>query len=252
MCTDQLLLDLADRSQIAGLSPFARDAARSWASEKAEGLPILSGTAEEIMKLRPSLVLAGTFTKRATRDFIRERGIAIEEFEPVHSVAQSKRQIARVAALVGAEAAGARRIASLDEALEGLKRAASGRRLRVLPLSRRGWVSGRNSLVSDLLATAGLVNAAGEAGIRSGGFMTLEAIVKLRPDALLISRADDKAEDQGRAMLLHPALAALFPPERRIVMPESLTVCGGPMLVEAMRRLADELDRLKLRDAASP
>ncbi len=122
----------------------------------------------------------------------------------------------------------------------------------MLPLSRRGWVSGRDSLLTDLLDAAGLVNAAGEAGIRSGGFMTLEAVVKLRPDALLISRTDDKAEDQGRAMLLHPALAALFPPERRIVMPEALTVCGGPMLVEAMQRLAAELERLKLRDAAQP
>ncbi len=252
MCTDQLLLDLADSSQIAGLSPFARDAARSWAADKAAALPILSGTAEEVMKLRPSGVLAGSFTKRATRDFIRERGIPIVEFEPVRTVEQAKRQIAGVAALVGAEAAGARRIAALDEALDGLRQAASRRPLRVLPLSRRGWVSGRDSLVSDLLEAAGLVNAAGEAGIRSGGFMTLEAVVKLRPDALLISRDDDKAEDQGRAMLLHPALAALFPPERRIVLPESLTVCGGPMLVEAMRRLAAAFDHVNPRDAASP
>ncbi len=250
MCTDQLLLDLADRSQIAGLSPFARDAARSWAAEKADGLPILSGTAEEIMKLRPSGVLAGSFTKRATRDFIRERGIPIEEFEPVRTIEQSRRQIARVAALVGAEAAGARRIASLDAALARLRQAAAERPLRVLPLSRRGWVSGRDSLVSDLLSAAGLVNAAGEAGVRSGGFMTLEAVIKLRPDVLLISRSDDRAEDQGRAMLMHPALAALFPPERRILVPESLTVCGGPMLIEAMQWLAGELDRLRLRDAA--
>ncbi len=53
-------------------------------------------------------------------------------------------------------------------------------------------------------------------------------------------------------MLLHPVLAALFPPERRIFIPEALTVCGGPMLVEAMQRLAGELDRLKLRDAPPP
>ncbi len=252
MCTDQLLLDLADRSQIAGLSPFARDAARSWAAEKANGLPILSGTAEEIMKLRPTGVLAGSFTKRATRDFIREHGIPIEEFEPVRTIEQSKRQITRVAAMVGAEAAGVRRIASLDAALEGLRKTAAQHPLRVLPLSRRGWVSGRDSLVSDLLSKAGLINAAGEAGVRSGGFMTLEAVVKLRPDVLLISRSDDKAEDQGRAMLLHPVLAALFPPERRIFIPEALTVCGGPMLVEAMLRLAGELDRVKLRDAPPP
>ena len=52
------------------------------------------------------------------------------------------------------------------------------------------------------------------------------------------------AEDQGRALLLHPALQTLYPPARRIVIPERLTVCGGPMLVEALDRLAAEIARV--------
>lgn len=80
--------------------------------------------------------------------------------------------------------------------------------------------------------------------------MSLEEIVKLRPDAILVGRDDDRAEDQGRAMLLHPAIAALFPPERRILMSESLTVCGGPMLVEAIDGLAAQLSALGPRRAA--
>jgi iron complex transport system substrate-binding protein len=250
LCTDQLLLDLADRSQILGLSPFARDAARSWAAGKVEGLPVLSGTAEEIMMLRPTHVLAGRFTKRATREFIRARGIPIEEFDAVRTVAQSREQIARMAKLTGGEAAGAARLAALDAATARLKAAAAGRSLRVLALSRRGWTAGRDSLFSDLLALAGLVNAGGESGQRLGGFMSLEAVVKLRPDAILVSREDGLAEDQGQAMLLHPAIQAMFPPERRIVLPESLTICGGPMLVDAMDRLAAQVAKLKPRDAA--
>lgn len=80
--------------------------------------------------------------------------------------------------------------------------------------------------------------------------MSLEEIVQLRPDAILVGRDDDRAEDQGRAMLLHPAIAALFPPERRILMSESLTVCGGPMLVEAIDNLARQLSALGPRRAA--
>ena len=48
-------------------------------------------------------------------------------------------------------------------------------------------------------------------------------------------------------MLLHPAIQGLFPPERRIILSEQLTVCGGPRLVEAMRLLAEQIARLKLR-----
>ena len=42
------------------------------------------------------------------------------------------------------------------------------------------------------------------------------------------------------ALLAHPALVALFPPERRIALPERLTVCGGPSLPAALDWLAGE------------
>jgi iron complex transport system substrate-binding protein len=250
MCTDQLLLDLAPRAQIMGLSPFARDAARSWLAAKVDGLPVLSGTAEEIMVMKPDLVVAGRFTKRATREFIRARNIPLEEFDAVRTLTETRRQITRFGDITGAVEKATERNAELDAAAAALKAVAASSRLRVLPLSRRGWVSGRETLMSDLLTQAGLVNAANDLGLRSGGFLTLEAIVKLRPDAILITREQGSAEDQGSALLLHPAIQDMFPPERRIIISERLTVCGGPMLVEAMRTLADQIARLKPRDAA--
>lgn len=249
MCTDQLLLDLAPRAAIAGLSPFAADDARSYLAERARGLPLLSGTAEEVMVIRPDLVVSGTFTKRATREFIRAQGVPMEEFAPARTLAETRAQIRRFGDITGAREAAAQRISALDAALDDLRKAANARSLRVLPLARRGWVSGADSLMGELLAEAGLVNAAGELGLQAGGFVSLEQVVALRPDAILLTRDDDQAEDQGRAMLLHPAIAALFPPERRLIIPERLTVCGGPMLGEAMRRLAAALGRLTPRDA---
>lgn len=249
MCTDQLLVDLARPDQIVGLSPFAHDGLRSWAASRARAFPALSGTAEEIIVLKPDLVLAGRFTRRATRAFIRARGIAMEEFDVVRTVADARRQILRVASILGAEAAGAERAAALDAAMVRLRAVAKGQPLRILPLARRGWVSGQDSVITDLLRTAGLVNVAGEAGIRSGGFLTVEEIVMLRPDAILISRDAERAEDQGQAMLVHPAIAERYPAERRIILPEALTVCGGPMLVEAIDRLAAQIALLTPRRA---
>jgi iron complex transport system substrate-binding protein len=251
MCTDQLLLDLAPAGQIIGLSPFAKDSVRSWSAEKVQALPILSGSAEEILVLKPDLVVAGRFTRRATREFIRARGIPLEEFDPVRSINETKQQIIRFGEITGATEKAAQRVTEINNAVAQLRAVASAKRIIVLPLSRRGWVAGTQSLMSDILAQAGLSNAATELGFRVGGVVSLEAIVKVRPDAILITRNDGSAEDQGRAMLLHPALHELFPPERRIVIPEKLTVCGGPMLTEALRTLAEQIVGLKPRDVAA-
>ena len=115
----------------------------------------------------------------------------------------------------------------------------------MLPLSRRGWVSGRDSLISSLLSEAGLFNAAVDLGVGSGGLASLEAIVSLKPDFLLVSEEGSRAEDDGRAFLLHPAFERSYPPDKRIVIPERLTVCGGVMLAEALDTLVAELERVE-------
>jgi iron complex transport system substrate-binding protein len=89
-----------------------------------------------------------------------------------------------------------------------------------------------------------LSNAASGLGITHGGFAKLEAIVAARPDFILISDGSDVAEDEGSALLLHPALEKMYPPSRRILIPEDLTVCAGPMLADALDRLVAELKRI--------
>jgi iron complex transport system substrate-binding protein len=244
VCTDQLLLTLADPAQIVGLSPYSRDPARSWAAAQASRYPKLSGEAEDVLVLKPDIVVAGRFTKRATRELLKAEGFRVEEFDAVRSLDESRRQILRMGEIVGHPDRAAAAVARLDAAVARTKEAVARRPLRVLSLSRRGWVSGGDSLTSSLLATVGLANAASQLGYKLGGFASLETIVDLKPDLLLLSDKGDFAEDQGTAFLLHPALEQLYPPDKRIVIPERLTVCGGPMLADALTKLVTELQRV--------
>jgi iron complex transport system substrate-binding protein len=243
LCTDELLVAFADPEQILGLGPFARQG-RYRLGDAARRFPALSGTAEEVLVLRPDLVVSGAL-RRQTAELLAAQGVRVEQFPFVTSLGEARAQMLRMGALVGHPERAAARVAELDAGLDRLRRAASARRLRVLPYARRGWTPGRDTLVSSILEAAGLTNAAGELGLGAGGQVSLETVVALRPDALLLGETGE-AEDQGRALLEHPALAAAVPPERRITVPGRLTLCGGPGLVEAIDRLATELRRLGL------
>lgn len=245
VCTDQLLMALADPEQIIGLSPYSRSAVQSWDAANAANFPLLSGEAEDILMLKPDIVVAGSFTKRATRELLKQQGLRVAEFSAVRTIDDVKAQITLMGKLVGHADRSVIQIARIDAAIARTRAVAARKRFRVLALSRRGWVSGGSSLTSSLLDIAGLGNAAGELGLKSGGFATLEAIIALRPDFLLVSSNGTFAEDEGRAFLLHPALERFYPQSRRIVIPERLTVCGGPMLAEALERLSAELERLE-------
>jgi iron complex transport system substrate-binding protein len=245
VCTDQLLITLADPEQILGLSRYSRDAWQSFAADVASRYPLLSGGAEDVLVLRPDVVVASQFDKRSTRELLREKGLHLAEFAVPRSLDEVKDQIRQMGDIVGHVDRAAAEIARLDAAVARARSAVALKRYRVLPLSRRGWVSGNDSLVSSLLTETGLFNAAGDLGVGTGGYASLEAIVKLKPDFILVSEAGDRAEDDGRAFLLHPALERFYPPAKRIVIPERLTVCGGVMLAEALDVLVAELQRVE-------
>jgi iron complex transport system substrate-binding protein len=76
-----------------------------------------------------------------------------------------------------------------------------------------------------------------------GGYVPLERLLVLRPDLLVLKDPPLQATDQGALFFTHPAVAALYPPQRRIALPSRYTMCGGPALVAALDYLADALPR---------
>ena len=250
-CTDQLLVALADPQQILGLGPYSRDATRSWSAVDAHRYPRLSGGAEDVLVLKPDIVVAGSFTKLATRNLLKEQAQRVVAFDVAHSIDEVKAQIRRMGELTQHPDRAESYIAQLDAAIARTKKFVARKPYRVLSVSRRGWVSGARSLMSSLLAEAGLTNAAGDLGLKYGGFASLEAIISLRPDFILVSNDSDFAEDEGRAFLLHPALEYFYPTSKRLVIPERLTVCGGPMVADALDRIVSELERAE-RESGAP
>src|SRR6185436_20604826 len=100
-----------------------------------------------------------------------------------------------------------------------------------------GHAVGPNSLAAALLAEAGL-NPPPGAPRGYGGFVPLEKLIVMRPDYLVMSNIIEEPNGQGAVYLTHPALRALYPPERRIMLPARYTLCGGPSLIAAFDYLA--------------
>jgi iron complex transport system substrate-binding protein len=246
-CTDQLLFRLADRDRIAALSVYAADPTLSIDADKvrSSGVPLIRGSAEEVLKLKPDLVLAGLWTRRATRDRLKAEGLRLEEFAPANTLEAVKAGMRRMADLLGETERGDAMLRDLEAAERSARLASRG--FTALQFQRRGYTSGEGTLINDLLHVVGLGNAAAELGIRSVGPVSLESVLKTRADLLVLLDAAPAASDQGTALLYHPALLAGYPPERRIIVPANLTVCGGPAIAIALERLGEAMRRLPPR-----
>lgn len=238
LCTDQYLLALADRSQIAAVTRFARDRDMSAAAVAAQQVPPTRATAEELLVLAPDLVLAAPYQIAARARFLgAARTVTVPDASDLGGI---EANIGAVATAVGHPARGRALIASMQAELAAVP-ASTGRPPVVAYYQRGGYLTGTGTLVDDLIRRAGAINLAAVLHRPPLSRLSLEAIIAARPDYLLLERRGNARYDRGAALLDHPALARAFPRPRRLYLDEALTVCGGPAYPLAVATLRGEL-----------
>jgi iron complex transport system substrate-binding protein len=244
LCTDQLAMVLADAPQLVALSHLSRIEGLSFLAGRAKAFPVVRGVAEEVLKLAPDVVLAGAYSSAPTRALLAAHGIKVETFAPVTSIAEARAEILRAADLLGHPERGAQLVAEIDSALAD-SAPSSERPIVALQLQRRGFASGRETLVADLMRRLGIGNAADRIGLSSVEHVSLETVLKARPDMLILHDEDSHPRDQGAALLSHPALETAVPPRRRAILPLDEITCAGPALPAAVRTLGREVGRIR-------
>jgi iron complex transport system substrate-binding protein len=243
ICADQLAVALADPSQIAGLSPYAADPVLSAVAEAAKNFHRIDWQAESTIPLKPDLVLVGPRDRSVTRRLLHSLGYRVAEIELVSTIAAARDQVRAVAALLGQRDRGEALLARIDAARARLAAAPRPPGATALLIGHAGYTEGPASLAAALMAEAGLRPPPGApAGI--GGFVSLERLVRIRPDLIVMHSLVDEPRDQGSVYLTHPALKALYPPARRLVLPGRYTLCGGPALAAGLDHLANVLETL--------
>src|SRR4051794_32383852 len=241
-CADQLVVALADPEQIAGLSPYAADSSLSVVADRARAFPRLDWQAESTIALGPGLVLIGQNDRPVTKHILRAQGLRLYEIALIADLDLALRQVIEVAALLGHPERGVKLVAEIEAARARLHAAAKPPFSTALLVNRGGYTAGEHSLAAVLLAEAGLKAPPGSPP-GYGGYVPLERLITLHPDIIVLNSLPTES-DQGSYNLSHPALSALYPPRRRIVLPPRYTICGGPALAAAFDYLAGLLTHL--------
>jgi iron complex transport system substrate-binding protein len=242
LCADQLLLALADRDQIAGLSPYAGDASLSVTTDAAQGFPKSDWDAESVVNLAPDLVLIGP-RSAPTRILLDKLGVKIADVDLVSNLAAAEAQARELGKLFGHPERGEALARSLAQANNELAASAATPPRTALVVEREGYVEGAQSLVSSMLQAAGLRPPA-TAPQGFGGFISLEQLLVDAPDILVLQDPPLVAGDQGALFLTHPALLARYPASRRVNLPARYTLCGGPALQQGLSYLANVMKQL--------
>ena len=235
LCADQLVLALADRGQIAGLTHNAADPELSAAAAKARGLPLLGNSAEQILAIDPDLVVGMPASRSAALAALPGRTYPLLDLDTADRLGQIYTSIREMAKAVGHADRGEALVAKMEHDLAGLPKPGRGRVAAYY--QRRGYMTGTGTLIDELMTRLGLVNLAGKLGKPPLSQLSLEEMVAAQPDFLIVESATDTITDQGSEMLHHPALKNI----PRISIPQAWTVCGSPEYTVAARSIVAQI-----------
>lgn len=234
-CTDLLLLSLVPKARIASVTHLAHAPVQAIMPGRDRGIAVNHGTAEDILRSRPDLILAGTYSTPAARRISRLVGAPLREVGPADSFADVRATTRRIARAVGEPARGEAAIARMDATLRRLAADPLPRPVRVVAWSGSGRVAGRGTLTDEIIRAAGGINIAAEAG-DGGGSFDAEALIAARPDAILQATGDWQTPSLNAGRAAHPLVQRLYR-GRRIGYPGPLFDCGLPQSADAAAAL---------------
>ncbi len=222
MCTDWMLIKFAASEQILALSDYVYRYPVDWVGSD---WATHDGSLEQLLALKPDLVLVGEYNARLLRQRLIDLGVSVSVLSLPRTLHEVKKYEYEFVSLLG------RPEYLVDTMPDRYEH--SGRAGRMLLLGANGIGTGRGTLENDVLEYAGWDNYLDQEGYIS---LDLEKLVIDPPDVVLWSAPRSAA--LANQFAEHPVLKRLLSDERWLHSDYWHWQCPGPwtwQLIEKMR-----------------
>lgn len=245
LCTDQLVLHVADPSQIVTLSWLSADPDESTLAEAAARYPLNYGSAEEILRFDPDVVIAGSYTNAFTRTLLRNLGYTIVDVEPAHSLDDIETHVRQVAGAIGRIERGEELVREMRARIARHRQRLDSSPVATVVVRPGGFTVEAPSLGHELMTLAGLRNLPAERGLDRWGSLSVETLLHNPPELLVFTayRAGDPS--LANAVLAHPALERIAARTVTADVPAAMWSCGLPNSLDAVALLERAADRAR-------
>lgn len=247
LCTDQLVLMLADPERVASVHWLTHDENDSALWQQARNHPANHGLAEEILRLKPDLVIGGGYNSPFAVEALRRLGVEVLIVQDASDFDGVRHNIRLVAKALDEEVRGTALIEAFDGALKRSHGALRGQKLRGLVYGSGGYSAGPPSLFDEVLTHLGIENLAHGDGSGSWIRMPLEDLVRAKPDILFLGHYRPESPSIAATVLAHPAIDRSLDVGRRLHIPTHLWNCGTPVVAKAADKIIEELAQTQRR-----
>lgn len=204
--TDEILSALIPKKRLVMVTTFASQPAYSNIVSYVKGIPAINEVnAEQVLAVKPNLVLMASYNTPAIVKQIEQTGVPVFEFTNFNSVQDIENNILLVGRLVGVRNKAAGIVDAMNKQLAQIHKTTLHRnKPTVLEYGSDGYVAGSDTTVNSIIDEAGGINAA--RAISGWRTVTDEEVIKLNPQVII-----DASSDAGmvKKVMSDPALASV-------------------------------------------
>ena len=212
---DEITVALVPKARLVGVGNVSKNATYSNVAAYVEDIAEISRDPETIVAKAPDVVVTSPFFPAEAIEALSKTGIPVIQTELKHDPEARISSILFMGYIFGEEERAIEFADEVRERHESLT-AVTGKaepKPRVLALTQYSdklWTAGGNSTEGGVITSAGGINAAEEAGIEGNQTTSLEGVIAMNPEVIIIAQpAEFGGEEFRQSLLDNEALAEL-------------------------------------------
>lgn len=241
LATD-VLLAIAPRDRIAGVHELAANRRFSLVADEIVGLPLVGAEPEQLLAVRPDLVIVDAFTRPETVALLASAGVPVLRTATPTSFDDIAGNIQRIGRACHLDDAATALVARMRGRLAKLAAADDGalRGLRVMSLDGALHTLGKGSLFDAVVVAAGAIDQASACGVGPFRKLDVEQLLAMQPDVLVVDSSPGE-EAAERAWIAQTPGFEFLP----AVRDGHVLFAPSPMFATTSHRLVDTVAWLR-------
>lgn len=239
LCTDLLILYLAEKQHIVTVTHLAANPADSPLADRVQDIYLNRGRVEEILSLKPDVIFANSYSRQFAINLLRKLNYPVVEVPTARNFSEIIDNLRLVGRVIDREELAEQAIQQMQTELMQLHNILPP--IPTLVYHANGLVSGQGSLINIILTHLGLINLAAQQGIGIWGKMSLETLLISKPKLLIFNDYQPQTPALAKMLFHHPALDIFIQKQQVIHVPSHLWQCGHPLVIKAMQQIVSKL-----------
>ncbi len=212
---DEMTLALVPLERLVGVGGSTKNSTYSNVASLVQDMTEISRDPETIIAQSPDVVVTSPFFPAEAIEALSSTGVPVVQTELKHDPEARINSILLMGYIFGEEERAVEFASEVRDRHDSLVAVTgkAGPRPRVLALTQYSdklWVAGGNSTEGGVITAAGGTNAAEEAGIEGNQTTSLEGVIAMNPEVIVIAQPlEFGAEDFRQSLLANEALAEI-------------------------------------------